>query len=148
MGAFIFKQPNGRYGRFSTIVDCPTHFNMTREDYVELLMERNGYNRKRAEEEADDIFAHYLKPYSECLDSFVDNNMTNEEFQDIRYKMELLTDELTAWLEKTFYRDNINKYRRHFKEWFDNLTGAQIAGFYHQMEVDKSGVLNKQSKKI
>ena len=148
MGSFIFKQPNGRYGRFSTVVDCPTHFNMTREDYVELCMERYNLNREGAEREAECILTHYLKPYSECLDQWSLNNMTLDELQDLRYKMELLTDELTAWLEKTFYRDNINKYRHHFKEWFDNLTGAQIAGFYHQMEVDKSGVLNKQIKRI
>lgn len=100
MGSFIFKQPNGRYGRFSTVVDCPTHINMTRDDYVEVVMERQGLNRKRAEEEADDVLKHYLHSYSECLDRFVDNNMTDEEFQDMRYKMELLTDELIAWLEK------------------------------------------------
>lgn len=148
MGSFIFKQPNGRYGRFSTVVDCPTHINMTRDDYVEVVMERQGLNRQRAEEEADDVLKHYLHSYSKCLDRFVDNNMTDEEFQDMRYKMELLTDELIVWLEKTFYRDNIKKYHKNYQEWFDNLTGAQIAGFYHQMEVEKSGVLNKQNKKI
>lgn len=59
-----------------------------------------------------------------------------------------LTDELCVWLEKTFYRDNIKKYHKYFQEWLDNLTVAQIAGFHHQMEVEKSGVLNKQNKKI
>ena len=29
MGAFISKQPNGLYCRFSTIVDTITHYNMT-----------------------------------------------------------------------------------------------------------------------
>ena len=37
MGAFIAKQPNGKYCRFSTIVDCPTHINMTKEDYINYL---------------------------------------------------------------------------------------------------------------
>lgn len=88
MGAFIFKQPNGRYGRFSTVVDCPTHINMTRDDYVKLIMERNGFIRQKAEEEADDILKHYLYPYKDCIDSFVDNNMTKEEFAELRVKME------------------------------------------------------------
>ena len=29
MGAFIAKQPNGLYCRFSTVVDCVTHYDMT-----------------------------------------------------------------------------------------------------------------------
>ncbi len=148
MASFIFKQPNGRYGRFSTIVDFPTHINMTRDDYVELVIDRYGYNREYAEKYADNILVKHLYPYSKCLEYFVPNHMTEAEFQDVRYKMELPTDELIDWLEKTFIRDNIKKYHKHLQEWFYNLTGAQIAGFYHQMEVDKSGVLNKQNKKI
>ena len=45
MAGFISKQPNGLYCRFSTVVDCPTDWNMTEEDYIELC-------KKRAEEEA------------------------------------------------------------------------------------------------
>lgn len=26
MAGFIVKQPNGLYCRFSTVVDCPTHY--------------------------------------------------------------------------------------------------------------------------
>lgn len=37
MGGFIVKQPNGLYCRFSTIVDCPTHINMTRKEFKECL---------------------------------------------------------------------------------------------------------------
>lgn len=43
MGGFIAKQPNGKYCRFSSVVDCPTHINMTFEDYVKVIMER-AYN--------------------------------------------------------------------------------------------------------
>jgi hypothetical protein len=39
MGSFIAKQPNGLYCRFSSIVDCPTHWNMTEEDYIEYCIE-------------------------------------------------------------------------------------------------------------
>lgn len=34
MPAFFFKQPNGLYGRFSTVVDCPTHYNRTKEELI------------------------------------------------------------------------------------------------------------------
>lgn len=40
MAGFISKQPNGLYCRFSTVVDCPTDWNMTEEDYVELYKQK------------------------------------------------------------------------------------------------------------
>ena len=33
MGSFIARQPNGLLCRFSSIVECVTHFNFTDEDY-------------------------------------------------------------------------------------------------------------------
>ena len=40
MGAFISKQPNGLYCRFSSVVDCPTHWNMTKEDYISSILKK------------------------------------------------------------------------------------------------------------
>lgn len=76
MGAFIAKQPNGRYIRFSGIVDCPTHWNMTEEDYIKLCEER-------AREEALDILKHHLRPFDEVRKYFTTNNMTRKEFNKI-----------------------------------------------------------------
>lgn len=59
MGAFIAKQPNGLYCRYSSIVDNITHHNMTEEDYIELCVER-------AKEEANEILKR-AKPFSEVL---------------------------------------------------------------------------------
>ena len=36
MGAYIFRQPNGLLGRYSTVADGITHYDMTEEDYVEV----------------------------------------------------------------------------------------------------------------
>ena len=36
MGGFVSKQPNGLYCRFSSVTDCPTTWNMTREDYINM----------------------------------------------------------------------------------------------------------------
>jgi hypothetical protein len=55
MGSFIAQQPNGLYCRFSTIVDTVTHYNMTKDDYIEVCKDRLG--KKRGEEEAND---HYF----------------------------------------------------------------------------------------
>lgn len=40
MGSFVCKQPNGKYCRFSTVVDTVTDYDMTEEDYVELCKEK------------------------------------------------------------------------------------------------------------
>ncbi len=49
MGAFISKQPNGKYCRFSTVVDTITNYNMTEKEYIELCKERAA---QEAEKEA------------------------------------------------------------------------------------------------
>ena len=75
MGGFIARQPNGLYCRFSTVVDCPTHWNLTEEDYAELCAER-------AREEAREILKHHVRPFGEVEDRFMPVNMTNKEFQE------------------------------------------------------------------
>lgn len=86
MSGFIAKQPNGKYCRFSTIVDCPTHINMTFEDYVKVIMER-GYQKWKAEEEAKDIFDNYIYDFQEVVDRFIPNNMTDKQFKEYLKKM-------------------------------------------------------------
>lgn len=73
MGAFIAKQPNGLYCRFSSIVDCPTHWNMTEQDYIDMC-------KAKAEEEAKDVLKNYLQPFAMVKDRFAPRNMTQEEF--------------------------------------------------------------------
>lgn len=59
MGSFIAQQPNGLYCRFSTIVDTVTHYNMTKDDYIEVCKDRLG--KKRGEEEANDNSMVFLR---------------------------------------------------------------------------------------
>ena len=80
MGAFISKQPNGLYCRFSTVVDTVTHINMTEEEYIEMCAERG---RK----EARDVLDNYLQPFSEVKEKFVPNNNTVEEFNELLKEM-------------------------------------------------------------
>lgn len=42
MGAFYFKQPNGKFGRFSSVVDTVTHFDMTKEELHQDMIDRFG----------------------------------------------------------------------------------------------------------
>lgn len=82
IGAFIAKQPNGLYCRFSFIVDCPTHWNMTEEDYL-----NNETGSVRSKKEGIAILENHLKPFSEVIDKFVPINMTKEEFKEIVKEM-------------------------------------------------------------
>ena len=90
MGAFIAEQPNGLYCRFSTVVDTVTHYNMTKDDYIEVCKERFG--EKRGEEEANDILKNYLRPFSDVIERFVPNNDSIQEFSN-RLKEMGCTDE-------------------------------------------------------
>lgn len=81
MGAFIAKQPNGLYCRFSSVVDCPTDWNMTEEDYIEMCAEK-------AREEARITLERHLKPYEWVREYFAPANMTEEEFEAICRDME------------------------------------------------------------
>lgn len=86
MGRFIAKQPNGKYCRFSTVVDCPTHINMSFEDYVKVIMKR-GYQEWKAREEAQEIIDNYLYPFEAVIEYFVPSNMTQKEFKKYIEKM-------------------------------------------------------------
>jgi hypothetical protein len=37
MGVIIAKQPNGLHCRISTVVDAPTHYNMTKSEYDKFI---------------------------------------------------------------------------------------------------------------
>lgn len=74
MGAFIAKQPNGLYCRFSTVVDCPTDWNMTEDDYIELCAEM-------AREEARITLERRLIPFEMVKEYFAPHNMSESEFE-------------------------------------------------------------------
>lgn len=76
MPAFICKQPNGLYCRFSTVVDTITHYNMTEEEYIDLCVQR-------ATEEARDVLKNHLRPFDEVKKQFMPNNDTVEEFNEL-----------------------------------------------------------------
>ncbi len=73
MAGFVAKQPNGLYCRFSTVIDCPTDWNITAEYYIELC-------KQKAEKDARDVLENYLQPFEKVKDYFYPNNMTEKEF--------------------------------------------------------------------
>lgn len=84
MGAFISRQPNGLLCRFSSVTDCPTNWNMTEEEYIEMCAEK-------AREEAKKIIKNNLKPFKMVKEYFVPGNMTKKEFKEVLKDMETKT---------------------------------------------------------
>jgi len=84
MGAFIAKQPNGLYCRFSTVVDTVTNWNMSKEDYVNLCVSKAIEN---AIEEAEKTLKNELCPFENIKDYFFPGNNTIEEFNQILKEM-------------------------------------------------------------
>lgn len=82
MGAFITQQPNGLYCRFSSVVDCPTHCNMTKEDYL-----NNVTGTVESRKEAEDVLENYLLPFSEVERRFTTLNMDQKDFNKLIKKM-------------------------------------------------------------
>ncbi len=61
---------------------CPTHWNMTEDEYI-----NNVTGTVRNKEEAFNILVNHLKPFSEVIDRFVPNNMTENEFREVVREM-------------------------------------------------------------
>lgn len=82
MAGFIAKQPNGLYCRFSTVVDCPTHYNVTVEEYLSNV---TGTVQNR--EEGQNVLSNHLMPFSEVIERFIPNNITQKEFNNLIKEM-------------------------------------------------------------
>lgn len=78
MATLIAKQPNGLYCRISTVVDAPTDWNMTEQDYIDMCV-------RKAEEEVKNILANYCYGFDVALNRIhygKDTNMTIEEYEE------------------------------------------------------------------
>lgn len=73
---FVSQQPNGRYCRFSGILDSVTNYNMTAEEYIEMCAEQ-------ARIAARFELKHCLVPFSEVKRCFLPTNDSVEDFNDM-----------------------------------------------------------------
>ena len=89
MAGFISKQPNGKYCRFSTIIDCPTDINMTFEDYVKVVMRVQHLDEEYARIEAQKVFSCYLRSFDEVLRRFIPNNLSERSLRFSKTKMKV-----------------------------------------------------------
>jgi hypothetical protein len=75
MGAMICKQPNGKYARYSSVVDDFTDINMTEDDYIQLCIKRAIEN---AIFEAKEILQHPTYTLEEVIKYWRFSNLDNE----------------------------------------------------------------------
>ena len=80
--SFITRQPNGLLCRFSSVLDCPSHWNMTDEEYV-------AYKMELARDEARMTLKNQMMPFENVREEFLPNNMTTEMFEVVMKQMEL-----------------------------------------------------------
>lgn len=84
MGSFIVQQPNGLFCRFSTTTDCPTHWNMTAQKYIMFRLEEA---RIQAEKDLMVARSGTFHTFNDVIESFIPNNITEEDFQKILKEM-------------------------------------------------------------
>jgi hypothetical protein len=79
MGGMLFKQSNGRYGRFSSVVEEVTHMDMTKEDYIDICQER-------AQKEALELLETGLYSVDEVIEYLECSNseLAEEQIQALR----------------------------------------------------------------
>lgn len=80
----IFKQPNGLYGRVSSVVDAPTHVDMTLED-VKVWLEKT--NQLRQEESVEKWLSKHEGTVEQAIDMTWVGNVTEEEIEDWKNKI-------------------------------------------------------------
>lgn len=74
----VAKQPNGLYCRISTIVDAPTHSNMTEFELKEYLIETNQLDGLEVKEWLE----RYERPWEDAKKAVLPNNLTKKEIEE------------------------------------------------------------------
>lgn len=103
MGAIFYKQPNGRYCRYSTVVDCVTDYNMNKYDIIKLFVEDaiDSAEEFINDEKNFHKFEELTEKYEDLgPDEEPTGEMSVEEFEKIRKRMEEPESFRTFW-EKT-----------------------------------------------
>jgi hypothetical protein len=91
MGGLIIKQPNGKYARFSTVVDDFTHINMTADDYINMCVKQAMEDAKK---EAKQILEHHVYEVDE-LDNAIELLELNYPEEKVRGIREILISAMT-----------------------------------------------------
>ena len=87
MGAFITKQPNGKYARFSSVVDTFTDWNLTKDELKELMARKFGAEDYDVTHFEDFLAGkHSYRPY-DFYRVIQDMSLSNETLESARKKL-------------------------------------------------------------
>lgn len=93
MGAWYFKQPNGLYGRFSTVVDTVTEYNFTKEELYQNMVDhfgKNDYDVLTFEDfinSSKDSRSFYMHPFEDVLSDMTSSNETTASAVELLINM-------------------------------------------------------------
>ena len=122
MGATIFKQPNGLYGRYSYVCDDFTDVNMTREEYIVSTLNRHisdcedtlDRHLGKYETVIADAEAH-VALYDEYIKEAETDKKKKEYYKKKKEKQEDLM-MLVKYMNDTPPADTLAKYDAFYKE--------------------------------
>lgn len=86
MGLFLVKQPNGLYCRYSTYTDCPVMYNITREEYIEIVKEEAAKEAERYLDKVD-IGGFTIPTFDMMIEKFIPREMSWDKFEEIIKEM-------------------------------------------------------------
>lgn len=87
MGAVITKQPNGKYARFSSVVDTFTDWNLTKDELKELMTRKFGAEDYDVTHFEDFLAGkHSYRPY-DFYKVIQDMSLSNETLESARKKL-------------------------------------------------------------
>lgn len=97
MGAIYYKQPNGRFCRYSTICDAITDYNMTEYDIVKIFVEHAIDDAKKFINDEKNF-----RDFDELCKKFEEGNnwigeMSVKEFKKLKEKMTESENFKTIW---------------------------------------------------
>lgn len=117
MGAVIFKQPNGLYGRYSYTSDGFTHINMTKEEYCILKLEDHIRESKRTIErnlyDYNTVKKDALK-YVNYFDEWIKESDDEKEQEELKAEKEKEKEERLNIISSMENEIKINKKERDF----------------------------------
>ena len=122
MGATVFKQPNGLYGRYSYVCDDFTDVNMTKEEYIVTRLDHDL-------RDSEDTLNNHLGKYENVLkdaqahvdlyNEYIKDTETNKEKKKLVSKKldkQALLDKMIEYMTNTPPADTLAKYDEFYKE--------------------------------
>lgn len=83
MSAFWAKQPNGKYCRFSTVIDCITDYDCTKKDMLKIIIQKTKEKFERDFEQGC-----YSYPFDNVIERFMTCNMPIDKMDKICRQIE------------------------------------------------------------